>query len=728
MQRLGWLILVLVVTLALGTLSVGSEDAALSDLTRLTQALAAKATAENYARLEAFADQHAGTEAGGRAAFRLAMADLERERFERAQTNFTRAFSSRLLGDYASFYLAVAQRRRGALDDALATLEDFEQQHPQSRLADAAAVERAALLAELGRPAEARDAITRRPQWDRRPALLFALARAHRVSGEPERSVEILHRIYYEFPLSPEAEPSNQLLNELRPTLADRYLPPTEGLRRTRAELLWAAGAYTGARSAFVDLSVRASDATRWLARLRAAQAFLLQGGPARACQELEAINDIPPDLEAEWRSYRLQCRARANDVAGIERELERLRSAFASARWYSQSLFAAGNYFLASDDTARARSLYAELLERFPDSDWAPEAHWKLAWSAYLESDVAAASRWMEEHLRKYSRSVFVPRALYWRARLAERGGESDLAARLGELLRVNFPRHYLGQILGAEWAQARGGSGGEGAGASLPAWVEEIRFERGTPAAVLLPAELPPLLERVRALEELGLPALAADEAAFTLEKAPHPEAYFARARTAFELGQYPQAIEWIRRAFPAYLDFALDDLPRDIWELLFPRLYWDSIERHARTYRLDPLLVAALMRQESRFDPRAVSSAGAFGLMQLMPDTARRLAGVRHLNPERLFEPDFNIRLGARFLRQLHDRFGGQLELVVAAYNAGGTAVARWHARRAWTEPAEFVESIPASQSRDFVYLVLRNYQFYRDLYTARESSAR
>ena len=161
-------------------------------------------------------------------------------------------------------------------------------------------------------------------------------------------------------------------------------------------------------------------------------------------------------------------------------------------------------------------------------------------------------------------------------------------------------------------------------------------------------------------------------------------------------------------------------MDELPLEAWEIMFPRPYWDLIQREARRQGLDPYLVAALIRQESRFERDAVSSAGALGLMQLMPETARRLAGVRRLSPSRIQEPEFNVRLGTRYLAELLRGFDGSVEKAVAGYNAGGTRVGEWASQGPFREPAEFVECIPVTQTREFVYTVLRNYRFYRDLY--------
>jgi len=218
--------------------------------------------------------------------------------------------------------------------------------------------------------------------------------------------------------------------------------------------------------------------------------------------------------------------------------------------------------------------------------------------------------------------------------------------------------------------------------------------------------------------ALSRLSLYELATEGLDAALDRQPHPALYLAQARVAFAQQKYARATVLLTRAYPGYWRYRLEDLPREAWELMYPKLYWEIIQRESRQRNLDPYLVAALIRQESRFENEVVSSAGAVGLMQLMPGTARRLAG-RRVSRGRLYDPETNIRLGTQYLADLLAQFGGSTEKAVAGYNAGGGRVSEWSSEP-YSDPAEFVESISITQTREFVHTVLRNYRFYRDLY--------
>jgi soluble lytic murein transglycosylase len=134
------------------------------------------------------------------------------------------------------------------------------------------------------------------------------------------------------------------------------------------------------------------------------------------------------------------------------------------------------------------------------------------------------------------------------------------------------------------------------------------------------------------------------------------------------------------------------------------------------------LDPYLVASLIRQESEFDPSAVSHANAYGLMQLLPTVGRSMAhaeGTKNFQAFHLLDPATNIRLGTRNLRQTLNKFGGVTEYALAAYNAGDERVTDWQAAGPYQGIDEFVESIPFTETREYVEAILRNEEMYRQI---------
>lgn len=693
------------------------------ELARLARALRANPAPASYRALERFADQYAESELSAQASFALGMADLDARRWLAAHDRFALARASSVLHDHATLYLVRAMLEQGALETARAPLQELLS--PEHPLSEPARVLEAERRVRSGQAAAAVEWLRRQPDLATSPALLFSLGEAQQAVGDLVAAAETWQRVYYEFPLSPQAEPANDMLTDLRAAeLKGNYPAPSEQLRRARAEKLWALAAYRGARSAYVDLSVRADEPLRTEARLRAALALYQLGEQTAACNELGRLASVAPELEGEFRAARVRCALRADNNARVESELAAL-AAQPGSTWYADALLAAANTALARSDAPRARDYCQRLVDTQPAGEAATEAHWKLAWLAYQGRE-AAASRLLEEHLERFPDSPYLGRALYWRARMAVAAGAQALAARLLEWLRSYAPRDYLAQQA-EHWAGGLRGAAGDG---DAPGWQPsalKAAASAPAPSAGEMPAPVRALLETAAALERLGFEELAGETLDAAARLWPQPEMALAQARLALAQESYARATETLQRAYPNYWRYRLEDLPREAWETLFPRPYWDLIEREARRQGLDPYLVAALIRQESRFEREAVSSAGARGLMQLMPVTARRLAGAPRLAEGRLHEPELNIRLGTRFLAELLRRFNGSLEKTVAAYNAGGTRVEGWASQRAYAEPAEFVESIPVTQTREFVYTVLRNYRFYRDLYAPADARA-
>jgi len=156
--------------------------------------------------------------------------------------------------------------------------------------------------------------------------------------------------------------------------------------------------------------------------------------------------------------------------------------------------------------------------------------------------------------------------------------------------------------------------------------------------------------------------------------------------------------------------------------VWQVLYPIRYEPELTAAAREDGLDPALVAALILQESSFDADALSRVGARGLMQVMPATGRRIARAKGVRYKRaaLNDPMTSLDFGTHYLRQMSERFTGAVEQVLAAYNAGPHRVDAWTAMRGQQTPDEFIETIPFSETRNYVMVVLANREQYRRLY--------
>ncbi len=192
---------------------------------------------------------------------------------------------------------------------------------------------------------------------------------------------------------------------------------------------------------------------------------------------------------------------------------------------------------------------------------------------------------------------------------------------------------------------------------------------------------------------------------------------------ARVYSSGGEYYRALKALKRAIAGYFSMDVNALPAPYWHGLFPRPYWDALQHYSTENGLDPYLVASLIRQESEFNPGAISHANAYGLMQLLPKTGKgeaKAQGLHHYSTDSLLDPTTNIELGTRYFRQMVDHFGGQIEYALAAYNAGEDRVEDWRAAGNFRDVEEFVESIPFTETREYVQAIMRNAEVYKRVY--------
>ena len=167
----------------------------------------------------------------------------------------------------------------------------------------------------------------------------------------------------------------------------------------------------------------------------------------------------------------------------------------------------------------------------------------------------------------------------------------------------------------------------------------------------------------------------------------------------------------------------DYPIELIPRAQLELLYPAPYAGTIKRVAGERGIDARFVLAVMRQESRFQPDARSVAAASGLMQLIPETAQKMAGElgrNYLNGDDLYYPATSILFGTQYLADLFKRFPGRPEAVAASYNGGPDNIERWLARSKSGSADRYVAEIVYAQSKDYVYKVMANYRMYQYLY--------
>jgi soluble lytic murein transglycosylase len=292
----------------------------------------------------------------------------------------------------------------------------------------------------------------------------------------------------------------------------------------------------------------------------------------------------------------------------------------------------------------------------------------------------------------------------------------------RLDALNRAN-PNATNANAINANEANANN-SNGSNASASDSQLARAVRnLSTVTVAEETSGAEANDALRRADELNVVGLDDWAIDEVDRVLQSAPaSPRLNLAKARILRTRTQNLQALLVMQKPYPDYAQMKPEELSREEWDAFYPLAYWDTITQEARSRGLDPYRVAAFIRQETVFDPRAVSHASAYGLMQLVMDTAQRTAARIGVSPpstvEELFNPQLNIKLGTAYLRTQLDAYG-RVEYAAAAYNAGPGRVVRWKTELP-SEIDEWAEAVPFKETRQYIQGIIRNTLQYQRLY--------
>ena len=375
-------------------------------------------------------------------------------------------------------------------------------------------------------------------------------------------------------------------------------------------------------------------------------------------------------------------------------------------SRSYPRDTAAAASAFflradLASDDRdeAEARRLYSLVAERYPTSRFAPTSRFRAAMIALLSGDSKTAAEEFDAAAQRYPSSSEAIGATYWAGRSWAAAGDSALAFSRWQSVSARDPLSYYSALSAARmgttpWAPLAGRD-------TFPA-----------------DPQIDGVVARAAVLKQLGLVTEARwelDRLARSADSAPDRLLTLANAFRAQGLAY--QSIQLARRAL------ARGASPDSrTFRLIYPLVHEDALMAEAAEQQLDASLVAAVIRQESSFNPAATSPAGARGLAQVMPELGERLA--RELNypiwdPVLLYQPDVSIQLGAVHLRELLGTYD-QRPHILAAYNAGKSRVERWSKRVGVSDPEVFAEQISFVETRDYVRIIQRNEQIYRALY--------
>jgi soluble lytic murein transglycosylase len=680
-----------------------------TELRPMAQQLASMRTPEAYAGVTAYARRHSG-EAAATAYLALGHAYLLDRRYTEAEASLRLARQTgQELADYADFLNAQALHSSG--DDAAAEtlLRGFSDRYPDSIFNVEAPELEANVLLATNDAAGAQQVLAKAAGLaaEDRTGFQLAQGQVEYALGQKEAAARAFKQLLLTHPLAQDAQVARARLTQMG---VEATLTPSE--LRGLADAYYKGGRYGEAAEQYRALlrmpGLNDADFSGFAVAAAACDLKLKRLTTAAA----QALADTPDENGAR-RLYLLMELARdRDDMATQQSIVTDMESRFPASPWLAEALYSSGNMYLLKRDYPRAVEYYGYLAVHFPSSKNASAAHWKAGWLSYRQGLYADAARLFDEQIKLYPTAPETVGALYWRGRLYEAQDHAPARAAANYRAIVRVYQHYFY----AQMSRARLVALGD----MQPAPVPQLDILQPVTPPVLVdsfPAESPQLAG-ARLLANAGLNEYIAREIAADPDSSSWSA--LAEAQIYSSYGETFRAMRAMKRALPTAASAPIKAVPLAYWRILFPEPWWDIIKAESAKNNLDPYLVASLIRQESEFNPSVVSYANAWGLMQLLPPVGKALAkeeGMSHFQTFQLLDPETNIRLGTRYLRQRIERFGGVPEYALAAYNAGDSRVVDWEAAGPYQGMDEFVESIPFTQTREYVEAILRNVETYQ-----------
>ncbi|HKE25135.1 MAG TPA: transglycosylase SLT domain-containing protein [Bryobacteraceae bacterium] len=702
---------------ALGLILVprAAADGAPQTLANLVRPYRQAPTPARRAAIESYAAAHPKEAAQARLA--LGITAYEQKDYASAIANLRQASAGLAqIADYAAYYLGASRVDGNDLDGIAKDLEPVHTAGLSPLAGKAWLVEARALKTSdpQGAVRLLRDHYSDLPQ----PDGDVTLADSYQVAGDLANAADFYQRVYHQYLAGDAATHAAAALLALKDALGTAYPEPLPEQKLRRADRLFDARLYAQAQTEYQAITGPASELVLEQARVRAGAAQYLAGHAAEAYTYLSGLDLAEPEAGAERLFYMVESARHQGNDSDMNSAVERLSAKFPKSLWRLKALLSAANRYLLINQPDTFVPLYKTAYTDFPEQPAAALSHWKVAFQSYLENKSDAADL-LREHLKWYALHPTAPAALYFLGRLAEQNRDFGAAKTYYQQLVSAFENYYYALLARDRLRDP------QVAGAAVTQQASEFLSGLAFPQAKPLPsaptAATKARIDRAHLLRGAGLNDLADGELRFGARTDGQP-ALLAMEIAASADSPY-QGLRAMKSLVPDYLGQSLASTPRQFWESLFPLPYRTELTADATSRRLDPFLVAGLIRQESEFNPAALSHANAYGLTQVRPATGRqyaRQAGLSRFSTQSLLQPAANLKIGTSYLRGLLDQHGGSVEQTLAAYNAGPARAAEWLMGKHFREPAEFVESIPFTETRDYVQAVLRNADIYRRLY--------
>lgn len=643
------------------------------------------------------------------------------------------------VGDYALYYQGEALQMAGERMKSLEVFKSLVEGHPKSLLVPRAKLKMAEIhfqLEDYQRSAEVLENLLReKPKKDYPVEALSLLGQAKESLGRWPEAFRAYQELWLRYPLHLLAEKAQHRRDSLikEKKVSGEKIPPEALLRRSlqfyQAYLHeMALGEMERIEGFLPQAYPDGYGGERWVDELyfhRGMCLFRLKRY-SQAVENFHLLVDHSRHDEMAEKSLFWMTRAlfRLGRNEEALNSFALLQSAYPRGAFLDQALYLKARILEEKGDIAQAISLYREIVEKFPQSSLRFQAMWQTGWLLFTGKDALGALEVWDRLQALDPNHPWAEKVLYWKGRALEEMGRTGEAKENYQQLFKNYPASYYSLLATTRKPPAKAEKR-----TAVPLQDQPISFFFELPAQPAGSGNWH--LERGRLLARLGLLSVALDELEAAEEDGKSSEGMRLEiSRLYREMGEYHRSALLIRKNIRLRtLAARLPENEKILYLLAYPLGNSSWINHYAKSNNLDPALLSAVILEESRFNPQAVSPAGARGLMQVLPSTATQIVQRMRVRPYSnglLFDAEINIRLGSWYLSSLMEEFGGKEFLALAAYNAGPHMVRHWMAKDPAAREDEFVENIPYAETRNYVIRVITSAQVYRMLYGVHKKS--
>ncbi len=626
-----------------------------------------------------------------------------------------------ILEDYLQFWLFQADVKAELWEAAAKEVRAGIERHSESPVQVEMLYEGGEIFSKDGDCAMARSVLSQAlkvgPHHSQAANALFQIGRCARQAGQSEEMIKHFRELWWRFPWTPESVQVEHLLSQA----SGSAFAPTVGEQFQRGMSFYRRGVWERAVQEFQQVTALAQKTPQYFhAQYQLAMALVRLKKYDQAEQALQVLLDTPSSRQDDAVVWLGRTYLRHNKGEALANLVKTMPVDRLTGDQQSQLSTFYGIWLEDHGRWAEALEAYEKAGQQASTPSRKVQVWWKTGWIQYQRAQYSEAVTLFQKILQETipPSSSSVPDAAqiwYWLACSEEYLGNLSLARQYFQEIIKAYPMTYYGQL-----AQTKMGS--TGAGLSSPIVLASTDFEED---------RLPFLLEhdvhyqRLMALQSVRLSQEALRELDQVYVRHGGDSEMFPQiVQVAEMLGAYDIGIRMAIRHFGSTLRAGQLPPTSPAWSRAFPRGFQHIIQSVVPQH-VDPFLVSGVIREESLYKARVVSPAGAIGLMQLMPATAKQVAQELHLSDakydaERLYQPEHNIQVGAHYLGKLLQEYQGNIVYAVAAYNAGPRAVQRWIASNGKRPADEFVEGIGYRETREYVKRVVGSYRIYRTLF--------